>query len=218
MCPRRAVRSRSDHGLRKGSNTMETLGKYGFLEKLRDDPFGTVYKAYDGSVNRHVAIRTIGPEIKWDPVLRERFSAECRALLGLSHPNIAALYEFGENGNAYVVVELLPGKDLKTLIEEKAPVTVERKLSIMTQAAAGMGYAHDHGVLHRSLRPGNIQLLPDGTVKVADLSLTGILRHTPVLPEFSGNPVSIWRPNRCRGRQPADSQTYSPSELSSTSF
>ncbi len=170
-----AIHGEPDVGMCRGSKIMETLGKYGSLEKLGDKPFGTVFKAFDGSNNRHVAIRTIGPVIKWDPVLKERFNAECRAILGLSHPNLAALYEYGEEGTPYVAMELLPGRDLKTLIAEKAPITVEQKLSIMIQVAAGMSYAHDHGVLHRNLQPCNIHVLPEGTVKVGDLGLTGIL-------------------------------------------
>ena len=91
---------------------METLGKYGFLEKLSNGSLGAVYKAFDPPGKRHVMIRTIGADLQWDPESKERFSAECAAIAGLKHPSIAAIYEQAEEGEiTYVVMELLAGKD-----------------------------------------------------------------------------------------------------------
>lgn len=155
---------------------METLGKYGPLEKLSDVPMGAVYKAFDGSRMRYVTLRTLGSDIEWDPALKKRFCDECRVLIGQRHPNLAAVYEQGQEQNiAYVVTELLPGRNLKMLIAEKAAMTVEQKFAIMIQAAAGLCHAHSLGVLHRNLQPHSIEILPDGRAKIADFGVGGLL-------------------------------------------
>jgi serine/threonine protein kinase len=154
---------------------METLGKYGLLEKLGDEILGPVYKAYDSSSHRNVTLITLGVDIPSDPALKEHFVAECAAILRLRHPNLATVYEEGEDRKvSYLAAEWLPGKDLKQLIAENAATTLEWKIAFMVQAAAGLAHAHTQGVLHRCLRPSNIHMLPDGTAKVSGFGCASI--------------------------------------------
>jgi serine/threonine protein kinase/tetratricopeptide (TPR) repeat protein len=179
---------------------METLGKYGFLEKLSNGSLGTVYKAFDPSGRRHVMIRTIGADLQWDPELKVRFTAECTAIAGLKHPNIAAVYEQAEEGEIiYVVMELPAGKDLKSLIAENAPMTLEEKLAVMIQVAAGLNQAHAHGILHRTLQPGNIHILPDGTAKITDFDVGSLLTIAGTRPGMQQPPDTYLAPEQVQG-------------------
>ena len=164
---------------------METLGKYELLEKLEDGSLGPVYKAFDRPSHRNVTLITLGVDIPWDPAPKERFDTECAAILRLEHPNLAAVYEQGEDRKiSFLAAELLPGKNLKQLIAENAATTLEWKISVMVQAASGIAHAHTQGVLHRCLRPGNIYLLPDGTAKVSGFGCGSV----PSSPSAAGEP------------------------------
>ncbi|MGA2262962.1 MAG: protein kinase [Acidobacteriota bacterium] len=155
---------------------MKTVGMYELLEKLSDGTLGAVYKAYDSSRDRHVVIHMLGAEINHDPAPQERYSAEWRAIFSLKHPNIAAVYELGQDGQInYLATEWLPAKDLKGLIAERSSMKLEQKLAAMILIGAGLGHAHAQGVLHRNIWPCNILILPDGTAKVADFGIGLIL-------------------------------------------
>ncbi len=122
------------------------LGKYTIVERLGEGAMGAVYKAYDEILDRHVAIKTMAEDIKWDPELKLRFYREARSVASLHHPNIVTIHDLGEDGKlTYIVMELLQGKELKGIIKEKIPMTLEKKLSIMIQAADGLSHAHAHG-------------------------------------------------------------------------
>ncbi len=155
--------------------TPRTLGKYPLLEKLGEGLLGPVYKSCDRDLGRAVAIRVLCDGIKWDAQLEESFYRECRAASALQHPNIAAVFEAGQDGQSrYIVMELLGGKDLKSLIAEDPDMPVEAKVSIMIAAAEALSHAHKNGVLHRSLEPGKIRLTAEG-VKIRDLGISGPL-------------------------------------------
>jgi len=185
---------------------MEKLGKYGHLERLSHGPLGPVYQAYDPSTKRQVMIRTIGADFPWDTEMKARFGAECAAITGLRHPNIATLYEQAEEGvTTYVVTELPAGKDLKSLIAENAAMTVEVKLSAMIQVAAGLNQAHAHGLLHRVLKPDNIRILPGGTARITDFevgSLLAIAGNPPLMqPQddiYAAPEQVLGKPSTCR--------------------
>jgi serine/threonine protein kinase/tetratricopeptide (TPR) repeat protein len=153
------------------------LGKYALLEKLGEGHLGPVYKALDQGSDRRIAVRILCDGIRWDAGLEDRFSRECRAIVELHHPNIAALFDFGKEGEShYIATEFLGGDDLGSLIARKAALTVEKKLSVMIQAAEGLGHAHSHGILHRGLKPGKIHLAPDGCPKIRDFGIAHLLR------------------------------------------
>ncbi len=179
---------------------MDTLEQYGFLEQQETEPGVTVYKAYDSAHQRHVEIRTFGPDIQWNESLRDRFSAECRTLAALEHPNVARIFDYGiDAGRGFMVLEWLQGKDLRTLIAEHALMPVERKIAVMLQAASALGHAHGLGIRHRNLEPGNIHILPDGTVKLTNFDVGCLPPHAPVLSVTGRKSSAYLSPEQLQG-------------------
>jgi serine/threonine protein kinase len=185
---------------------METLGKYGLLEKMGEGTLGAVHKAHDNVLNRFVALVTLGTDLTWDPARKEGFLEEYRALQRLRHRNIAAIFDQGEERKfLYLVTELVSGTDMARLIAEKSALTLERKLGIMLQITEGLGHAHAKGVHHQNLCPENIHLLHDGTIKITGFgfrSLHGLKGTEP------GNPLAQTRypsPEQLAGAEPSAS-------------
>lgn len=154
---------------------IQKLGKYTIVEKLGEGAMGAVYKAYDEILDRYVAVKTMAEDIKWDPELKLRFYREARSAAGLHHPNIVTIHDLGEEGKiTYIVMELLQGEDLKSLIARQAPMSLEKKLSIIAQVADGLNHAHLNGIIHRDVKPGNIHVSPSGNVKIVDFGIARI--------------------------------------------
>ena len=150
----------------------EKLGKYDIVGKLGKGAMGEVYKGHDPVLNRHVAIKVIAESLDADSDLVERFRREARMAGKLNHPNIITIYDFvEEEGNLYIVMELLDGKDLKDIIKSSSALTVDQILGIMEQIADGLGFAHDNGMVHRDLKPANLHLTKKGQIKILDFGL-----------------------------------------------
>jgi serine/threonine protein kinase len=151
------------------------LGKYSLGERLGGGSMGAVYAAYDESLQRNVAIKTMGEKIGHDPELKLRFYREAKAAAGLHHPNIVAIYDMGEEaGTAYIVMELLEGRDLKCVIDDRSQLPLEQKLSIVAQIGDGMAHAHKRGILHRDIKPSNIYISSVGLAKILDFGIAYI--------------------------------------------
>ncbi len=151
------------------------LGRYSIVERLGEGAMGIVYKAYDETLDRQVAIKTMGVDIQWDRELKQRFRREATSAGSLHHPNILTIHDFGEEGNiTYIVMELLQGNDLRQFIRNKTSISLERKLSIMAQTADGLAHAHSNGIVHRDIKPGNIHIASDGSVKILDFGIARI--------------------------------------------
>src|ERR1051325_4121307 len=151
-------------------HTVERFGKYVVEKPLGKGGFGEVYLASDPDVGQHVAIKQLIAE--GDRALLKRFREEIRVTAGLRHKNIVIIHASGEqNGNPYLVMEYLEGQTLKQVIRDRKPLTVLEKVRIMTQVAEGLSYAHSRGVVHRDVKPENIMLLPDGTIKIMDFGI-----------------------------------------------
>jgi serine/threonine protein kinase len=149
----------------------QKLGEYEIVAKIGEGGMGEVYRARDPRLDREVAIKVL-PEQRLDsPDARTRFEREAKAVAALSHPNILAIYEFGEHeGATYAVTELLEGQSL--LDELKlGPVPLRRAVDVAGQIADGLAAAHEKGIVHRDLKPANVFLLPDGRVKILDFGL-----------------------------------------------
>ncbi len=154
---------------------MQKRGKYSIVEKLGEGAMGAVYKAYDEILDRYVAIKTMAEEIKWDPELKLRFYREARSAAGLHHPNIVTIHDLGEEGKiAYIVMELLQGRNLKDIIKDRSPLPLENKLTIISQVADGLNHAHMKGIIHRDIKPGNIHVAPSGDAKILDFGIARI--------------------------------------------
>ncbi len=154
--------------------SIRRIGKYEIRAELGRGGFGKVYRAYDPSVGRLVAIKVLTAEGNKD--LLTRFRNEAAAAGNLRHKNIVTIYDFGDhNGLPYLVMEFLEGEDLQHVISTQKPVPLLQKVNIMTQVADGLYCAHSNGVVHRDVKPGNIRLLPDGSVKIMDFGIARLL-------------------------------------------
>jgi serine/threonine-protein kinase len=146
------------------------IGPFRIERELGRGGAGVVYLAHDTKLDRSVAIKSLPAEMMANP--KARFSREARLLASLNHPNIATIYdEFEEaEGVGYLILEYVPGQTLGERIA-KSGFKLEESLSIALQIADAVAAAHEHGVIHRDLKPGNIKITPEGKVKVLDFGL-----------------------------------------------
>ena len=149
----------------------ETLGHYKILDRIGAGGIGEVYRARDTRLGRTVAIKVVKAEVANDPVRRGRFLQEARATAALSHPNIAALYEIGEDQDQlFLVFEYVPGETLKRVIAGR-PLNPRRAVDLAVQIADALADAHAEGILHRDIKSGNIIVTPKGNAKILDVGL-----------------------------------------------
>lgn len=157
-------------------NAGETLanGQYCILGQLGRGGFGFVYQAEDTLMNETVAIKELIPGLIDDEVILKRFIQEARASLRLTHPNIVRVYNvFADRGNYYIVMEYLPGGSLEEWME-RGTVGVEQAIRVMADVCAGLEYAHEKGVVHCDIKPGNVLFAADGMAKVADFGVAHV--------------------------------------------
>ena len=148
------------------------IGQFRIERELGRGAVGVVYLAHDTKLDRSVAIKSLPAEVMANPKARSRFAREARVLASLNHPNIATIYEeFKEaEGVGYLILEYVPGQTLAERIA-KSRLKLEETLSIALQIAEAVAAAHEHDVIHRDLKPGNIKITPEGKVKVLDFGL-----------------------------------------------
>jgi hypothetical protein len=150
----------------------EKIGKYKILERIGRGGMGTIFKAHDPILNRAVALKVISTDLDVTDEIRARFFREAQACARLSHPNIVTVYDMGEDsGRLFIVMELLEGVELRRLIADRAPLPLEDKVAVMIQVCDGLAYAHQHGIVHRDIKPGNIMRLRNGQVKILDFGI-----------------------------------------------
>jgi TolB-like protein len=150
---------------------LETLGQYKILDRIGEGGMGEVYRARDTRLGRTVAIKVLAATVAGDGERRERFLQEARATAALSHPNISALYEIGdENGQLYLVFEFVPGETLAAAIAGR-PLNPRRALDLSIQMADAIADAHAAGIVHRDIKPANIIVTPKGHAKILDFGL-----------------------------------------------
>src|SRR5437879_9419265 len=172
----------------------QRLGPYEILSAIGAGGMGEVYRARDGRLNRDVALKVLPEAFATDPDRMARFEREARVLGALNHPNIAGIYGLEEFGSGRaLVMELVEGETLADRIS-KGPIPLDEALPIAKQAAEALEYAHDHGVIHRDLKPGNIKVTADGTVKVLDFGLAKALMDEPVAADPRDSPTLSMAP------------------------
>jgi len=148
-----------------------TVGPYQVLELLGEGGMGQVYRGRDPRLARDIAIKILPQDSTDDTQAVARFEREARAIAALSHPNIVAVHDFGEqDGTFYVVTELLHGRTLRKRMEE-GPVGWRKAVEIASEIAEGLAAAHAHSIVHRDLKPENVFLQDDGRVKILDFGL-----------------------------------------------
>ncbi len=149
----------------------ETLGHYKILERIGAGGMGEVFRARDTRLGRTVAVKVLSADVAGDPARRERLLREARATSALSHPNIAALYEIGEDqGELFLVFEFVPGETLRTAIAGR-PLNPRRAIDLAVQLADALADAHADGIVHRDIKPDNIIVTPKGNAKILDFGL-----------------------------------------------
>ncbi|HXJ07068.1 MAG TPA: protein kinase [Candidatus Acidoferrum sp.] len=191
----------------------QTIGHYEVIEKIGAGGMGVVYRARDERLNRDVALKVLPPGKLGDDAPRKRFRKEALALAKLNHPNIGTVYDFDTQDEIdFLVMEYIPGE---TLCQRLAKGTLPEKewISISLQIAAALEEAHEHGIVHQDLKPGNIMVTPKGQVKVLDFGLARLLdadtgaEVTATLTQTDGaGTLPYMAPEQLRG-DPVDART-----------
>ena len=155
--------------------------RYRLRELVAVGGMGEVWRAEDTVLARTVAVKVLRPEYVGDDEFRARFRAEARHAAGLAHPGIASVYDFGETAErAWLVMELVDGEPLSALLSREGALGPDRTLDVVAQTAAALQVAHDGGVVHRDIKPGNLLLRPDGVVKVTDFGIASASNTAPM--------------------------------------
>lgn len=147
-------------------------GRYTLLDELGRGGMASVYRARDEVLDRQVAVKLLHPHLATDTAFLDRFRREARAAAALSHPNVVGVHDWGETDDgAYLVLQLVEGPTLRQLLRQRGHLTPEEAAGVMIPAARGLGAAHDAGLIHRDVKPENLLLGQDGTVRVTDFGL-----------------------------------------------
>jgi serine/threonine protein kinase len=158
-----------------GDRARPRIGRYVITARIGRGGMGMVYRGHDEVLDRDVAVKTLALDGNFDEDSRKRFEVEAKAAAKLQHPNIVTVFELGqERSIPYIAMELLPGYDLETLLRSNEAMLLAEKLDIMAQVCRGLHYAHERHVIHRDVKPSNIRLLDDGSVKIMDFGIAKI--------------------------------------------
>jgi len=161
-----------------GPMTEPTLlnDRYQIEGRLGSGGMAVVYRARDLMLERTVAVKILRQDYSSDPAFRERFHQEAKAAANLSHPSIVTIHDFGlDSGRLFIVMEYIPGTDLKTILSSRGNFSVDETLPLIIQAAAGIGYAHRAGLVHCDVKPQNMIVTPDQRLKVTDFGIARAL-------------------------------------------
>jgi serine/threonine protein kinase len=154
------------------SENRRRIGRYQVTGRIGRGGMGMVYRGYDASLDREVAVKTLSLEATLEEEHRRRFEIEARAAAKLQHPNIVTVFELGDDrGVPFIAMELLAGADLETLLRSGEPLLLQEQLDIMIQVCRGLHFAHERKVVHRDIKPSNIRVLEDGTAKIMDFGI-----------------------------------------------
>ena len=187
--------------------------RYQLLEALGKGGMAVVYRARDLMLERLVAVKVLREDYTRDPAFLERFRQEAKAAANLSHPNIVTVHDFGlDNGQLFLVMEYVPGTDLKTLIKQRGRFSPEEAVPLLIQACAGIGYAHRAGLVHCDVKPQNMLVTPDMRLKVADFGIARALStiHPDEQSDVVWGSPQYFAPEQATGAAPAPaSDVYS---------
>ena len=154
-------------------------GRYEMISVLGIGGMAVVYKAFDHKLKRHVAIKVLRDDVAMDAVSRRRFRTEYQAVGMLSHPNIRAVYDVVSSGDTeYIVMEFVDGINLKQYLKKKGALSWKEVLHFSTQIAKALSHAHSKGIIHMDIKPQNIILPRDGTVKIADFGIAHLVEES----------------------------------------
>ena len=185
--------------------------RYEILERIGTGGMAVVYKAKCHRLNRLVAVKILKSDLAQDEDFRRRFNAESQAVAQLSHPNIVSVYDVSRGGDIeYIVMELIDGITLKQYMEKRGQLNWRESLHFITQIMRGLSHAHSRGIIHRDIKPQNVMVLRDGSVKVADFGIACLENAAQTLTQEALGSVHYISPEQARGdRIDARSDIYS---------
>ena len=185
--------------------------RYEILERIGTGGMAVVYKAKCHRLNRLVAIKILKSDLAQNEEFRRRFNAESQAVAQLSHPNIVSVYDVSRGGDTeYIVMELIDGITLKQYMEKRGQLNWRESLHFITQIMRGLSHAHSRGIIHRDIKPQNIMVLRDGSVKVADFGIACLADSAQTMTQEALGSVHYISPEQARGDRPdARSDIYS---------
>lgn len=153
--------------------------RYEIVKSIGEGGMANVYLATDNILNRNVAVKVLRGDLSSDEKFIRRFQREALSVSNLSHPNIVEVYDVGEeDGQYYIVMEYIEGKTLKQLIQKRGALTIPEVIDIMSQLTDGLTHAHDAYIIHRDIKPQNIMILDNGTVKITDFGIAVAVNAT----------------------------------------
>jgi serine/threonine-protein kinase len=187
--------------------------RYRLIEQIGSGGMAVIYKAQDMELGRLVTVKVLRPSLVSDPEFLMRFKREAQAAANLSHPNIVIVYDVGQDGpkTHFIVMEYVPGQDLKKLIRARNTFSVEEALSIVIEVCKGVGYAHRAGLVHCDVKPQNILVTPDNRIKVADFGIARALTGAaPQVEDMVWGSPHYFSPEQASGEAPSPaSDVYS---------
>lgn len=187
--------------------------RYHLQGQLGSGGMAMVYRARDLMLERPVAVKVLREDFSRDPNFRSRFRDEAKAVANLSHPNIVTIHDFGLHENRlFIVMEYVPGTDLQEILKRRGRLIISEAVSIILQACAGIGYAHESGLVHCDIKPQNLLVNPSGQVKVLDFGIARAL--ATISPDERTDVVwgspKYFSPEQARGEPPSPaSDVYS---------
>ena len=153
--------------------------RYQIIKSIGEGGMANVYLALDTILDRNVAVKVLRGDLAHDEKFVRRFQREALSASSLSHPNIVEVYDVGEdNGNYYIVMEYIEGRQLKELLKKRNKLTLTETIDIMMQVTDGMSVAHDAYIIHRDIKPQNIMILDNGMVKITDFGIAMAMNST----------------------------------------
>ena len=187
-------------------------GRYEIMNIIGEGGMAIVYRALDHRLNRYVAVKIMRSEMAADEEFRRRFNAESQAVAMLSHPNIVAVYDVSRSETMeYIVMELIDGITLKQYMDKRGMLAWREAVHFSKQIAKALTQAHERGIIHRDIKPQNIMLLRDGTIKVADFGIAALESEVDEKPDGQAiGSIHYIAPEQARGESPdARSDIYS---------
>jgi tetratricopeptide (TPR) repeat protein len=178
----------------------QTIGRYQILGRIGRGSMGVVYSAHDTVMDRAVAIKVMMADLEDDPEGSVRFYREARSAGQLAHRNIITVFDMGEDdGRPYIVMELLAGHTLGNYLKRPDPLPLEQKLDLMVQVCEGLQVAHDHGIFHRDIKPGNLWVRPDASVKILDFGIARLASSSMTASGLIVGTPDYMSPEQARG-------------------
>jgi serine/threonine protein kinase/tetratricopeptide (TPR) repeat protein len=185
----------------------DVFGHYRIVSLIGSGGMGTLYRARDERLDREVALKFLPSDLSAERKPRERLLAEARAVAALNHPNVCAIHEIAEtaDGRMFFAMPLYDGITLKEKLRQ-GPLSIEEAVSTAIQIARGLAAAHARGIVHRDVKPGNVMLSPDGTVRLLDFGLAIPIDAIRVNSNSTRGTVAYMSPQQARG-EPIDARS-----------